>query len=79
LSRAKFEDEKSSSELFESDWLVHGAGCKIFGQVTGNGDPAGFYRMFELAMASFCCNKVPSVSLDHLDNLTDFQDESSGS
>jgi hypothetical protein len=57
------------------EYTGHRTGCEIIGQVPGNGDPAGFFRMFILAMTSFCCYKVPSISFDYLNNFPDFQDD----
>lgn len=46
--------------------------------MSGNGDPAGFFPVLILAMTSFLCNRIPSVSLYQSDDFTDFQDESPG-
>ena len=39
--------------------LFKSARREIISRVRGNGDPAGFYRMFILAMIFFCCYEVP--------------------
>jgi hypothetical protein len=39
--------------------------------MSGYRDPVGFFRMLVLAMTPFCCNKIPSVSLNELDDLAD--------
>lgn len=59
------------------EYTVHCTGSQIIGKVPGNRDPAGFFRMFKLAMTSFCCNQVPSISFDDLNNFPDFQDDTS--
>lgn len=59
------------------EYAVHCSGREIVSQVSGDGNPSGFIRMFVLAMASFCCYKVPSIGFDHLDNFPDFQDGAS--
>jgi hypothetical protein len=56
-------------------YAVHGTGSQVIGKMPGKGDPARFFRMFVLAVTSFCCNQVPTISFDHLNNFPDFQDD----
>jgi len=43
---------------------VHRARGQIIRGMSCNGDPAGLFRVFELAMAPFCRDQVPSISFD---------------
>jgi hypothetical protein len=45
--------------------------------VPGKGDPAGLYRMFILAMTPFCCYEIPSIGFNALNNVPDFQEDTS--
>jgi len=78
LSTAKFEDEKSSAELFDGACIaVHSTGCKVISQISGNSNPPRLDRMFELAMTPFCHDEVPSIIFDQCNDLADFQDDTS--
>ena len=67
----------SFPQLCLLEYAVHGTRSQIIGKMPGNGDPAGFFRMFILAVTSFCCNQVPSISFYYLNNFPDFQDDTS--
>ena len=67
----------SFPQLCLLEYTVHRTRSEIIGQVSGDRDPAGFFRMLVLAMTSFCCNTVPSVSFDQLNDFPDLQDDAS--